>query len=279
MAGGIGTRPMGVADVPAAAAAVLEGGWGDRLTFFAWAVGHPACRPFVAVEGERIVGTGVGTAYGPVGWVGTIFVVPDRRGSGLGRRLTQAVIDDLEGRGCRTLVLIATGLGRPIYERLGFERLADHVRFSIHGSLGATGPDRVRPMAEADFPAILALDRAATGEDRATILTGLIGPESTRVAVRRDGSIGGYVARGPWGGGALVAPDPDDALELLEWRRRRAGPEVLVATGLPDSNTAGRARLRSAGWSESPAAVRMFRGEPLDWRPDWIWGQFNGALG
>lgn len=279
MARRVAIRPMGVADVTAAAAAVLEGGWGDRLPFFAWAVGHPACRPFVAVEGERIVGTGIATAYGPVGWVGTIFVVPDRRGSGFGRRLTQTVIDDLDGRGCRTLVLIATVLGRPIYERLGFERLADHLRFSIRGSGDATPLDRVRPMAAGDLPAILALDRAATGEDRAPVLTGLVGPESTQVVVRADGSIGGFVARGPWGGGALVAPDPDDALELLEWRRRRAGPEALVATGLPDSNTVGRARLRSAGWSESPAAVRMFRGEPLDWRPDWIWGQFNGALG
>ncbi|HET9456409.1 MAG TPA: GNAT family N-acetyltransferase [Candidatus Limnocylindrales bacterium] len=279
MAGRVAIRPMGVADVTAAAAAVLEGGWGDRLPFFAWAVDHPACRPFVAVEGERIVGTGIATAYGPVGWVGTIFVVPDRRGSGLGRRLTQAVIDDLDGRGCRTLVLIATVLGRPIYERLGFERLADHLRFSIRGSGDATPLDRVRPMAADDLPAILALDRAATGEDRAPVLTGLVGPESTRVVVHADGSIGGFVARGPWGGGALVAPDPDDALELLEWRRRRAGPEALVATGLPDSNAVGRARLLSGGWSESAAAVRMFRGEPLDWRPDWIWGQFNGALG
>ena len=279
MADRVAIRPMAVADVPVAANAVLEGGWGDRTTFFAWAVGHPSCRPFVAVVGERIVGTGVATAYGPVGWVGTIFVVPERRGSGLGRALTEAVIAELEGRGCRTLVLIATRLGRPVYERLGFERLAGHLHFSIHGSANRAPLDRLRPMAPADLPAILALDRAATGEDRAPVVAGLVGPESARVVVRADGSIGGYVARGPWGGAALVAPDPDDALVLLEWRRRRVGPEAVVATGLPDANAVGRARLLTGGWSESAGAVRMVRGEPLDWRPDWVWGQFNGALG
>ena len=24
---------------------------------------------------------------------------------------------------------------------------------------------------------------------------------------------------------------------------------------------------------------RLVRGEPLDWRPDWIWGQLNHAMG
>jgi len=40
-----------------------------------------------------------------------------------------------------------------------------------------------------------------------------------------------------------------------------------------------RERLRAAGWLEEPGGVRMIRGEPLDWHPEAIWGQFNGALG
>ena len=27
------------------------------------------------------------------------------------------------------------------------------------------------------------------------------------------------------------------------------------------------------------AGTRMIRGAPLEWRPDWIWGSFSGALG
>jgi hypothetical protein len=42
---------------------------------------------------------------------------------------------------------------------------------------------------------------------------------------------------------------------------------------------AGRERLRAAGWHEESSGVRMIRGEPLDWHPEAIWGQFNGALG
>jgi GNAT superfamily N-acetyltransferase len=277
--GEVRIRPMIDGDVAAAAAEVLRGGWGDRATFFAWAVGQASCHPFVAEEDGRIVGTGVATAYGRVGWVGTIFVVPDRRGDGLGRTLTQTVIDDLEARGCRTLVLIATDLGRPVYERLGFELLAAHVRYATPGSAETGGVPGVRPYAPGDLPAILRLDRAATGEDRSAVLESLVSPESARVALGEDGAIAGFVIRGPWGGAALIAPDPDDAIRLLEWRRRLAGPDGTVAAGLPDSNTVGRERLRAAGWTESPGAVRMVRGEPLAWRPGSIWGQLNGALG
>jgi hypothetical protein len=33
------------------------------------------------------------------------------------------------------------------------------------------------------------------------------------------------------------------------------------------------------GWTEIRRIVRMQRGTPLDWHPDWIWGQLNFALG
>src|SRR5437667_357273 len=99
------------------------------------------------------VGPGLGLAHGPVGWVGTIFVAPELRRSGLGGALTRAVDDELEARGCRTVVLIATSMGRPVYEREGFGVLDEQVRFSIDGLPGGgTWEDpRIRPFESRDF--------------------------------------------------------------------------------------------------------------------------------
>jgi hypothetical protein len=77
----------------------------------------------------------------------------------------------------------------------------------------------------------------------------------------------------------VIAPDPDDALRLLERRRHGTGISGKAGAGILESNVVGRERLRAAGWDEELGHVRMIRGEPLDWRPDGIWGQFNGALG
>ena len=271
-------RPMLAADIGQATQVILDGGWSDRSVFFEWAVEHPTCFPLVAEADGRVVGTGVATVNGRVGWVGAIFVAEDRRRNGLGSALSKAVIDDLEQRGCTTQVLIATEEGRPIYERLGFRLQTRYVLLQAPDDVGPSGDGVVRAYAADDFAAIARLDRAATGEDRAAILRSFADPVSSRIAVRPDGSIGGFVVRASWGGRALVATEPDLALALLD-ERRRAASDHRITIGMLEANTDGRARLAEAGWVERTGGPRLVRGEPLIWRPDWIYGQFTGAIG
>jgi GNAT superfamily N-acetyltransferase len=273
-------RPMLPADVAAAADAVRRGDWGDREAFFRFATGHPNCRPILAERDREIVGTGVATVSGRVGWVGTIWVAPALRGRGLGRALTEAVIEQLKGSGCRTLVLVATGAGRPVYERLGFEILT-HDHALVASGLGAgrhravADPSVRRFVPTEDLDAAAALDRWATGEDRRHILATCDG----WVVGRAPGEVTAFTLRSPFGGVATVARDASDALRLFDLRRREAGPEGRVRAGVLDGNAAGLERLVAEGWTEAWSGPRMIRGEPLDWTPAGIWSQFNHALG
>jgi GNAT superfamily N-acetyltransferase len=270
---------MTAADVGPAAEMIRQGEWGDRSLFLAWAVAFAPSHPFVAEDAGRIVGTGIATANGPVGWIGTIFVAPDRRREGLGDALTRTVIDDLEGRGCRTLVLTATDAGRPLYERLGFEAQMPQGFFTATGLPPTKADDGIRRFDSSMLPGIIALDGLATGEERAAVLERLASADSARVLVRDGGTLRGFLIRAPWGGVSLVAPEADDAIRLLEWRRRQAGVDHQVYAGMPDSDEHRRSRLVSEGWTPAGAGTRMIRGDPLDWNPGWIWGNFSGALG
>jgi ribosomal protein S18 acetylase RimI-like enzyme len=274
-------RPMTAADVEPAADVLLRGDFGDRRGFFAWSMTQPTIAPFVAEAEGRIVGTGVASVHGPGGWVGVIFVDPSRRGAGLGRRITETVVDHLEAQGVRSMVLIASPMGRPLYERLGFRVFERQVRFTIDGLPPEMAPadPRVRAFEPADLEAVLRLDREATGEDRAAVIRELVTPETAFVAIGDAGDVRGYLARAPWRGGAVVAPDPEDALRLLERRRYATGVSGKAGAGVLSCNEAGRARLRDAGWTEELGGVRMLRGDSLDWNPNAIYGQFNGALG
>ena len=275
-------RPMLAADVDETADAVLRSGWGDRRVKMAWVAGHAACRPFVAEADGAIVGTGVTTVNGPVGWIGTIWVEPAWRGQGLGRALTLATIEAAESAGCSTLVLVATAAGQPLYERLGF-RIQTQYRIVETPGLGhagaGAGPPRVRAFRDSDLPAILELDAAATGEDRAHVLTDFAAPATTQCVERDDGSLGGFVIRAPWGGGATIAPDPDDAVAILHARRLASTPERRVRAGLLATNTAGLERLLDDGWVDAWHAPRMIRGAMPAWQPAAIWGQFDHAIG
>ncbi|MBY0398115.1 MAG: GNAT family N-acetyltransferase, partial [Thermoleophilia bacterium] len=282
------------ADVDAATEAILRADWGDRRSWFEFATTQPECRPIVAALSGRVVGTGVGTVNGAVGWVGTILVDPTHRGAGLGRALTQAVIDGLEAAGCRTLILVATVQGLPLYERMGFELQTRYRILEAPGldpgepaardpaadghAAGEPAGDGVRPFRAADLDAILALDRVATGEDRGHAIRRFATPESTRV-IEVDGELGGFVVRAPWGGGATIAPDPAAAMRILQARRRAHGPGGRVRVGLVEENAAGLALLEAAGLVPIWSAPRLIRGETLAWRPNWIWGQFNHAIG
>lgn len=274
-------RPMRLADIGPAAELLRRADFGDRASFFAWAIQQSTIDLVVAADGDRIVGTGTGSAHGSSGWVGVIFVDVEARGEGIGRRITRRVIEGLEQRGCRTQILIASPMGRPIYEGEGFTVLDHQVRFSIDGLAddGAPVDPRIRSFVEADGPAVAALDRWATGEDRRAILDALVTPASTLVAVDDSGAIRAFLARTPWRGGGLIASDPDDAILLLERRRRSTGTSGRAGAGVLATNTVGRERLRAAGWHEDIGSVRMLRGEPLDWHSEAIFGQFNGALG
>jgi len=272
---------MTAADVPGVATTLVEADFGDRASWLSFATAHPACRTLLAEADGEVVGTGVGTANGPVGWLATIWVAADRRRQGLGRAITQELLDRLADAGCRTFVLVATEEGRRLYEAMGFELQA---RYEILEAPGAPAADdfaetgHVRAFAATDLGSVLDLDRRSTGEDRRHVIEPFVSPSSARV-LEVGGEIRGFVIRAPWGGGATIAVDQGAALELLTARRQSSGPSGRVRVGLLDGNVAGLEELAAGGYRPIWSAPRLARGAPLDWRPDWIWGQFNHAIG
>ena len=275
---------MTPADLEPAVAGILADDWGDRRQWFAFAIDHPARRVIVAEHDDEVVGTAVATINGPVAWIGTIWVAAAHRRRGLGRALTEATLDAAEAAGCATQILVATDTGRPLYEGLGFDVATWYLTMEAAGRGGTvrTGAtERIRDAVAPDLPTLAALDRAATGEDRAHLLQAFVAPDSTRVvtAIGDARTPRGFMVRAPWGGGATIAPDPDDALALLDARRDAYAVDRRVRCGILEDNDVGLERLLAAGWTEAWRAPRLHRGAALDWDPAAIWGQFNHALG
>jgi len=272
-------RSMTPDDVEPVVAAFIRADWGDRRSYLDFATRHPETHPFVAESDGEVVGTGVLSVNGSVGWIGTIWVEPVWRRRGVGMALTQATIDTAETAGCRTLLLVATDAGRPLYEKIGFE-VQTWYRILEAPGLGHEPVDpRIRRFEVADLPAMAELSTLATGEDRTHLLKAFASPETANCLVRDDGTLGGFVARAPWGGGSTIAPRLEDAEAILHARRVGRASEHRIRAGLIVENAAGLERLLATGWTDSWGAPRLIRGDPLNWQPEAIWGQFNHALG
>jgi GNAT superfamily N-acetyltransferase len=223
----------------------------------------------VAEADGELVGVAAGAVFAGTGWVGGVAVVPAHRRAGLGGALTEAILGSLDGRGLGTVLLHATGLGRPVYERLGFVAEGDYRTLAGAGPGGSRPGPGVRPGRAEDLEAVLALDRTTTGEDRSRLLAALW-PAGGLIAPVEGEPLGFHLAS-PWRpGGATIAADPGAGLALLDAVRALAAGEVAVS--VPTANRVAVQALEGAGFRERHRTVRMRRGPAVPWRPGGVFG-------
>jgi predicted N-acetyltransferase YhbS len=231
---------------------------------------------FVAEADGQIIGTGCGIRYGgSTGWVGMISVLPDQRGCGTGRAITEACVESLRRRGAAGVVLSASLLGRPVYERIGFKAGPTHLVLKGEPLAAPSADPRIRPLRPQDWDAVCALDREATGEDRSAFLAQM--PSGWVV----DGSpaLRGFLIKSPWGVGPTIAVDAEAGMLLLGLASSLSGPGALRFS-VPEPNRAAVSALIAAGFREDRRNTYMVLGEQTwVYRPQHIWTMFSFALG
>lgn len=252
---------------------------------FGAAVGRLVAYPRDSPHGELLVALGpaeqpVGAvctaSFGTTGWIGALGVAAPARGRGTGAALTEAAIAWLRARGAETILLYATPMGRPVYDRLGF--VAEGGATAWRGSgRAATQAPRValRALTETDRDDCVALDRATTGEDRRVMLDAV--RPLYGVAACADGADGlrGFAAVSPWGvGTSIAADDPEAGVALMAAATQAAGHGSAVLV-VPDENEAALRAMRDWGFARANHGQRMRLGPPVPWRPERQFGLFN----
>jgi len=227
---------------------------------------------FVAERDGAVVGASACAHFGATGWIGAVAVVPEARRGGLGRALTEVAVACLRERGASTIQLYATDMGRPIYEQLGFVAEGACVTLGGRWRRGRPTPG-VRAARAADLQAALAVDREATGEDRAALLTTLW--PGTALVIEVGGDMRGYHLPSPWRpGGAIVAADLPSGLALIDAARARFnGAELSLS--IPEGNRPAIRALEARGHTERSRATRMRLGPAVPWQPRALFSTFN----
>lgn len=269
-------RPMQAGEVELLGAIQPEG-WKDIRSMFAYHLTYPACTVIVAERQGQIIGAANGTCWGTTGWLGPIIVGPRFRGQGIGKQLTQAIMKRLQEQGCASLLLIATELGQPVYEKLGFVIDGRYCFMKGGAELLQTvreGP--VRPLRLSDLPKIEQLDREASGEDRSTLLRRLEASGGLVVTGGNDEFVHGYYLRTPWGPGPIVADHKEVGFTLLQRVFAMEGHRSAV---LHEGNQAAIDYLLQAGFTVSTHAARMVLGQPVPWKPQSMYARISGSFG
>lgn len=202
--------PFAAAHLPQALALSRAEGWPHRAED--WALLSGLGRGVAALRGDRVMGTALAVPFGPVGLCSMILVQADARGQGLGRQLVAAAMATAAPQEWR---LVATPAGMPLYRALGFQARGPVTQHQGLWTGRGQAADRAGPT---DLDALAALDRAATGADRRSLLAALLAAGRI-VVLRGPRGIAGYAALRPFGrgevAGPVIAPDAAAAQALL----------------------------------------------------------------
>jgi GNAT superfamily N-acetyltransferase len=258
-------RPLTEADLDAAFALSTAAGWNQTIAD--WRVFLRDGRAW-GIEADGVLASSAAVLpFGrKVAWVSMVLTLPERRGRGYATALMAHALAALDASGHRA-VLDATPLGQPVYAKLGFAPFWSFRRWRLEASGGAV--QGVRPLRPGDWPELLALDAAANGIPRESLLRALGTrlPAVARVAITggriegfalaRDGRLAPQI-------GPVVARDGRSAQRLIAavLAALPAGQSAVI--DLADSQTELAAWLAGRGAAPQRPFTRMAVGaEPL----------------
>jgi len=274
-------RPLAPSDLDACHRLSVQLSWPHRREDWEFLLGLG--QGFVAVDAAEVVGCGLWWAFGQDhARLGMILVAPERQGMGIGKLLTAEL---LAAAGERSLMLIATPEGEPLYAKSGFVATGE-IRQHQGGwpeiAAPVLPPDTMlRPATASDLPLLAKLDREATGLPRAHLIEALL-PRGHALVLERAGDAVGFGFLRQHGRGWLIGPvtASDDAAAcnliaalLAGHRGEFVRIDVHARTGLG-------AWLAELGLPLVASGVAMVRGlQPVGPGPAHPFALVNQAMG
>ena len=214
---------------------------------------------FVIEEDDRIVAVGGCIVYGSFSWMGLVGTHPAVRGRGHATRLSEHLVKWSYAKGCRTVALDASTLGRPIYERLGFQAAGSTVRLARTPMHGQRNP-AAGPVAATTRDQVLELDSEIFGGDRSSLLEILMrGDSGSRLVTRHTtGRLNGFLLVQDRLIGPGAAASPEAAADLIQDAMADASTERSL---LLPSESAYPDVLLSLGFVEQQRLTHMRHGD------------------
>ncbi len=259
-------RELGAVDLEQACALSLEMGWNqvaaDWEIFLDLGTGYG-----LFTDAQQLAATCCTLPYDRgFAWISMLIVRPAWRRQGLGTRLFRHCYTSVQRRGL-VPVLDATDAGHDLYERLGFRDAWRFTRYEGNAT-GMRVPDRVgglvvRPVSEADLPAIVAMDAEAFGAGRDVLVGRLWArfPQAALVAERQGDLCGFVLARDGARAtqiGPLTADEPEAASLLLQAALGAFSGPAFV--DVPDARHDLVSALGESGFQKQRSFTRMIYG-------------------
>lgn len=177
-----------------------------------------------AFQQKSLVGTAAAFAYpdGGFAFVNEVIVDSKFRRRGIAAQLLRELIP-LTAAEYPVLRLYATDMGRPLYEKFGFEPYAKLCFLQLQPGKTQNPDGVMTPLTQNELVEAAELDRNNFGADRSELIRSLMkaSPENAWMQ-RKNGRMTGFIVRGPmsW---LLQTCSLEDMISLIRWADSHSG--------------------------------------------------------
>ena len=247
-------------------------GWPDLIPEFQFYCKHDFCLPYKAELQGETVGLGTIILFRGTAWLAHIIVDKNQRNQGIGKTIVQFLLRELENHNLKSISLIATPLGKPVYQKCGFRVVSEYTFLRRKEAWFApVGEGNVIDFQDEYRESLLKLDKEITGEDREDLLNKYL-PQA-RIMVNGP-SIEGYYFPN-LREGAIFAPSAFAGIELMKQKFAKADKAVI-----PSENTTAIQFLEQHGFQKVASnGTRMILGEDIPWKPENYYSRIGGNFG
>ncbi|TVU91905.1 GNAT family N-acetyltransferase [Vreelandella titanicae] len=265
-------RTMTLNDLEAAHRLSFKLGWPHRIDDWQQMLDVGEGVVLESIDGE-LVGTGLCFNQGAVATLGLVVISDDWQGLGLGREMMARL---MALAGPRTLLLVATTVGQPLYQKLGFE-LCNRI-CQYQGVVTCAPPAPLQPglraMEASDQAALLALSPDSPAHAVA------VQSANKGVVIENTGVIEGLALKRTYGRGEHIGPILARSAEqaqalVLALLADAEGDFIRIDLVDPDDDR----WLTALGLSCVDEITRMRCGEAVEEGPLMRFGLLTQALG
>ncbi len=216
-------RPFGQEECAAMTRISADVGWNQPEAEIAEVIRRSGKFIYGAFQQNQLAGTAAAYPYpdGGFAFVNEVIVHSEFRRRGAATQLLEKLIP-LAAAEYPILRLYATDMGRPLYEKFGFQPYAELSFLELKPAPAKTDAD-ITLFTQSELAEAAALDRKNFGADRKDLLLALLkeSPENAWV-LKRNNRVEGFIVRGPmnW---VLQAEKQEDMTSLILWADARSG--------------------------------------------------------
>jgi GNAT superfamily N-acetyltransferase len=246
-------------------------GWPNIIPKFEYYTTSRFCFPIKVIIDNQIVGIGTTIIHDNCAWLAHIIVHPNHRNKGLGKIITQSLINQAHHKNCDTILLVATELGSSVYKKLGFKTTTEYLFYKVlKNKQKYANLDFIVPYTESFKNQILELDKKISGEDRLENMSQHI---ENSIIFFRNGKVEGYFMP-TFGEGLIIATNKTAGLELLKFRLNTH--ENII---FPKDNSTLRQYMLENNYDLYYSAKRMTLGKDPKVDLSKIYARIGGNLG